>query len=173
MSRGIQTFYNGLTFRSMLEARWFAFFELLGVVALYEPFELTGYIPDFTLQETDLLVEAKPISNYRADCADHFQKIVRSGWTKNSLVVGGLWTLGKREGYHVVGLIALPAEKVIVPLVWGIVNGTLVWFVHDNPSFDHLSGKTLTAVPAPLTSRQFSEVEVKWGIAHSRTRWRP
>ncbi len=72
----IETTYNGLTFRSRLEARWAVFFDKLGVRYEYakqsfhftvfdaERTELrpTGYIPDFWLPDLALWVEIKPWS---------------------------------------------------------------------------------------------------------------
>lgn len=59
----IPTKYNGTQFRSRLEARWSAFFDLCGWRWEYEPFDLNGWIPDFVLlgKERRLLVEVKPI----------------------------------------------------------------------------------------------------------------
>lgn len=45
----IPTMYAGVQFRSRLEARWAAFFDLVGWKWEYEPFDLEGYIPDFRL----------------------------------------------------------------------------------------------------------------------------
>ena len=43
------TTYNGVNFRSILEARWAAFFDLVGWDWKYEPFEINGKVPDFVL----------------------------------------------------------------------------------------------------------------------------
>ncbi len=43
------TTYNGIRFRSRLEARWAAAFDLLGWQWEYEPFDLDGWVPDFQL----------------------------------------------------------------------------------------------------------------------------
>lgn len=61
--RAIPTRYAGVQFRSRLEARWAAFFDLLGWPWEYEPIDLAGYIPDFALRTGDgsFLVEVKPI----------------------------------------------------------------------------------------------------------------
>lgn len=50
---GIPTFYNGVWYRSRLEARWSAFFHHEGWTASYEPYDLPNWIPDFTLQGYD------------------------------------------------------------------------------------------------------------------------
>jgi hypothetical protein len=50
--------------RSRLEARWAAFFDLVGWKWEYEPFDLEGWIPDFKVSgpKGSLLVEVKPNS---------------------------------------------------------------------------------------------------------------
>lgn len=60
--KAIPTTYAGVNFRSRLEARWAAFFDLCGWEWDYEPFDLEGWAPDFMLKgKTKALVEVKPI----------------------------------------------------------------------------------------------------------------
>lgn len=62
-ARGIPTTYRQTRFRSRLEARWAAFFDLIGWRWTYEPFDTDGWIPDFLLEGTiPLLVEVGPCS---------------------------------------------------------------------------------------------------------------
>lgn len=53
--RSLPTKYNGITFRSRLEARWAVFFDHMGIRYLYEPKRVTTplgwYIPDFYLPD--------------------------------------------------------------------------------------------------------------------------
>ncbi|HYE98510.1 MAG TPA: hypothetical protein VEJ18_06335 [Planctomycetota bacterium] len=49
----IPTVYAGVQFRSRLEARWAAYFDLWGVRWQYEPLDLNGYIPDFVIAEKE------------------------------------------------------------------------------------------------------------------------
>jgi hypothetical protein len=60
----IPTLYRGRQYRSRLEARWAAFFDLLGWNAEYEPFDLGKWSPDFMLASSPNalgpLVEVKP-----------------------------------------------------------------------------------------------------------------
>lgn len=62
--KAIDTEYNGMVFRSRLEARWAVFFDAAGIKYEYEPegFEYHGYryLPDFYLPELDTYVEVKP-----------------------------------------------------------------------------------------------------------------
>jgi hypothetical protein len=59
----IPTLYRGRQYRSRLEAKWAAFFDLAGWSAEYEPFDLGGWSPDFILHghRWPILVEVKPI----------------------------------------------------------------------------------------------------------------
>lgn len=65
MRTGIPTKSKGYNMRSRLEARWAEFFTQMGWVWEYEPFDLPGWIPDFSIRTHDdklLLVEVKPPS---------------------------------------------------------------------------------------------------------------
>jgi len=58
----IPTKYNGVQFRSKLEAQWAAFFDLVEWKYTYEPFEINGRLPDFSIQcDNDVVYKAKTI----------------------------------------------------------------------------------------------------------------
>ncbi len=59
------TTYNGTRFRSRLEARWAAFFDLLKWDWTYEPLDLGGWSPDFLIRGAKdmVYVEVKPITD--------------------------------------------------------------------------------------------------------------
>lgn len=57
------TAYQGVEFRSRLEAQWACMFDLCGVKWEYEPpIDLDGWLPDFALKarECDVFAEVKP-----------------------------------------------------------------------------------------------------------------
>jgi hypothetical protein len=68
-----ETMYGGVMFRSRLEARWAAFFDLLRWKWEYEPVDLECWVPDFRVKEPcghsecggyhGLYVEVKPIES--------------------------------------------------------------------------------------------------------------
>lgn len=64
------TEYKGVTFRSQLEARWAAYFDLCGIEWAYEPmlikFGGSGWLPDFSVSKNGFtaLVEVKPGNSY-------------------------------------------------------------------------------------------------------------
>lgn len=86
----ITTFYQGIEYRSRLEARWAAFFGGLGWHTTYEPFDGDGYIPDFLIHgDRPLLVEVKPAVGLR-DYAAATAKAENGlrDWSSDILVVG-------------------------------------------------------------------------------------
>ena len=63
--KAIPTRYSGIMLRARLEARWAAFFDLMGWKWHYEPFDLDGWFPDFLIEgNRQTLVEVKPFSEY-------------------------------------------------------------------------------------------------------------
>ena len=63
----IPTLYKGRQYRSRLEARWAAFFDLLTWRHEYEPFDIHGWIPDFLIygKNAPVLVEIKPFTSLK------------------------------------------------------------------------------------------------------------
>lgn len=66
--KAIPSLYNGVQFRSRLEARWAAFFDLCGWHWDYEPIDLPGWAPDFSLRTPHcrVFVEVKPVDQGNA-----------------------------------------------------------------------------------------------------------
>lgn len=89
--RGIPTTYRGVNYRSRLEARWAAFFDVIGWQYTYEPFDAAGYIPDFLIHgDRPLLIEVKPAvthSDYLAPIAK-LENGVAGHWRHDYLIVG-------------------------------------------------------------------------------------
>jgi hypothetical protein len=72
--KAILTSWNGVSYRSRLEARWSVVFDSLGLGAVYEAegYEHAGqcYLPDFELAGTGQLVAIKPESDMLNDTAE-------------------------------------------------------------------------------------------------------
>ncbi|MBC7149019.1 MAG: hypothetical protein H5U22_06535 [Rhizobium sp.] len=94
--KAIPTLYNHVQFRSRLEARWAAFFDLAGIEWDYEPFDLDGWAPDFLLTGLDILVEVKPFDFGRAlsaDALDGLTKVAPHARSHSVLLLGSSpWT---------------------------------------------------------------------------------
>jgi hypothetical protein len=103
------TTYQGVAFRSILEARWAVMFDLLGWIWDFEPaIPLSAYIPDFLVRAplrrpafarapatALVLMEAKPIVS-TLDYEAPVRKIALSGWEHAAVVLGPvLWPVGE------------------------------------------------------------------------------
>lgn len=76
----IPTTHNGVKYRSRLEARWAAFFDLLGWRHTYEPYDMGVWSPDFIVRtgcdgHGAVLVEVKPIET---PCDDTLKRMLRA-----------------------------------------------------------------------------------------------
>lgn len=65
------TRYDGVLYRSRLEARWAAFFDFMGYEFEYEPEPFTTWSPDFLLQAIGgIYLEIKPQGLWSAELMD-------------------------------------------------------------------------------------------------------
>ena len=86
----IATKFNGIEYRSRLEARWAAFMHNIGWEHTYEPFDGNGYIPDFIVHgSASLFIEVKPAVDQREFEAE-VPKVDRglSDYFRDALIVG-------------------------------------------------------------------------------------
>jgi len=89
-----KTLYNGILFRSKLEAKWAVFFDTLCIAFKYEPvwdevdigIGYVQYKPDFYLPDIDLWIEVKPVGFRNMKYGD---KKKAEGWVEdyNGLLV--------------------------------------------------------------------------------------
>lgn len=95
---GIPTMFNGRRYRSRLEARWAAFFTLIGWRFEYEPCDFDGWIPDFALvgKEQSVFVEVKPIGGFSKDVVN---KIDASNCVDECLLLGLTFPLQCVDGW--------------------------------------------------------------------------
>lgn len=112
MNKPIPTVYKGVRFRSRLEAKWAAFFDVQHWEWSYEELDLFGYIPDFLLRfDVPIIVEVKPIL-YREDFDPMHRerrKILDSGWKGEALVVGNsIWERECGAGHFQLGWMHSP-----------------------------------------------------------------
>ena len=108
----IETRYNGVNFRSRLEAKWAAMFDLVGWRWTYEPRDFNGWIPDFVVHAwREIYVEVKPVNDFPKEVA---AKMERSGCDARMMIVGDCvplfgntslfgWYCVPDSGFEVVG----------------------------------------------------------------------
>lgn len=90
--RAIPTTFDGIEFRSRLEAKWASFFSRIEWHWEYEPFDGNGYIPDFvvTTHDRQLLIEVKPyteLEQYKT-IQDKTALGIENRWDGDVLIVG-------------------------------------------------------------------------------------
>jgi hypothetical protein len=76
--QAVPAIYDGVLFRSSLEAKWAAFFDLLGIEWEYEPTTIPGWMPDFLVGGW-WLAEVKPVpmTNMGIIHEPEFRKAIR------------------------------------------------------------------------------------------------
>lgn len=152
--KAIPTSYAGVRFRSRLEARWAAFFDLLEWKWDYEPIDLNGYIPDFIVRrpmmsydgiaglEDPFIVEVKPFVDW--PCSVSGCVVCPPGHGRNNpdpdarLMMDEAIEKIQRSGWKqhalIVGAVMAPARVLGVPRLGVAVDtvpGDDLWFETD------------------------------------------
>lgn len=83
--KAIPTVYRGRRYRSRLEAKWAAFFDLIHWQFEYEPYDLGIWSPDFLLtgvwpsgHVNHVMVEVKPIAEFDHETAEKMRRAQKS-----------------------------------------------------------------------------------------------
>jgi hypothetical protein len=98
---GIPTTYRETNFRSRLEARWAAFFDLVGWHWTYEPFDAGGYAPDFLVHgKGSLLLEVGPCVDYVDYVEKSTKAAARAEALGRDLLVVGVSPLAPSDGLN-------------------------------------------------------------------------
>jgi len=179
VKRGIETVYRSIVFRSRAEARWAAFFDLLGWPWQYELLDLSGYIPDFIIGfDRPLLFEVKgdvlpsdvvSSETVRLACS----KVELSGWPDRALVAGSAPLLGNDE-WPTLGLFAAMVDG-------DDLNGTDAALFHclacDAPSINSAGGSyrclRCGAYDGDRYVSRFEDANDLWANACNATQWKP
>lgn len=184
--------YNGRTYRSLLEARWSAFCDIVGWRREFEPFNGDGYIPDLLVfGESPFLIEVKPAVTSQDYWAPVDKSVtgVRNIWRHDLVFLGvhpvATDTLGSVCcGYPTAGLIGegtgfLPNEWSMGLAKWGrcatcgqvaISHDTMSY--HCRPCGHYVGGRSLI----PLTD-DWKDVSAEklldkwWQQAGNLTQW--
>lgn len=147
--KSIPTQYKGTNFRSRLEARWAAYFDMQDWGWTYEPIDLGGWTPDFSIhtKHGDVLVEVKPVApratpeNFSLLPPDRSFDKARKHQTDNWILLLG--TRPQKDADH-----------------WGI--GTLM----DPPGGSTPTWLEMLGEVCPSVKTD------KWNVAANRVQWR-
>ncbi len=176
----IPTTYKGVRFRSRLEAKWAAFFDLVGWTWHYEQDDFNGWIADFTIDSTSTgktacFVEVKPIEEPPDD--ELQLKIARSGaleFGRCVLIVGKRPLLENREcashlGWYLEVVETGSPEPCLSGACCGFWNGRLGFCSATMSFHDVISGEY--DGNCPDDARAF--IDKTWCHASNSAQWMP
>ena len=183
----IPTMYNGIRFRSRLEATWARFFDVVEWPWQYEPIDLNGYIPDFILPFTwhsgaansthPVLVEVKPVLSLE-ELRGFTSKIEKSGWDKEALIVGAGPLESSNWSATVLGLLGeVNGEPPLKPGSWWWEEGLFMKCREcGRLSFYHSQGGYDSRICGHYDGDGFlgdgnEEFRVAWAKAKNQTQW--
>lgn len=181
--KAIETKFRGYQFRSRLEARWAAFFELIGWKWDYEPVDFNGWIPDFAIYGHRLVyVEIKPVVEFPNDVE---QKVIASGCKEEVLVLGQTCILPNGNDLkpdHQFGWLGewcyeshLEEKRVICfdDALFGLWDDSKnqIGFTHGIMSYqDRITG---CYDGGSWLEVDIDHIKELWATAHNLTRWMP
>ncbi len=162
--------YRDTRFRSRLEARWAAFFDLVGWRWTYEPFDTDGWIPDFLIHgEVPLLVEVGPCvmePDYRRKAAKPLQALGHV-----TLVVGVSPILeldiGSDIPWSFAGLLVNDAPGLAEPVEWSRCDACRAIGVQQDDAGRPCGHRFSVGSPTDL------ELTTWWNRAGNAVQWRP
>lgn len=169
-----KTKYRDYVFRSRLEAKWAAMFDLLRWQWDYEPVDFNGWIPDFAIYGKQIVyVEVKPTVEFLPNVA---RKIGSSGCSDDVLIVGQRPIVGYFCDSPAIGWISECASSGLG--TWGNAflarwgsSANAIGFAHSFLSYqDRISGS--------YDGDHFYAVDedylqLLWASAHNATQWWP
>lgn len=180
-------YYEGRLYRSTLEAKWKAFFNILGWQSEYEPCTFHGWIPDFAIYGSrTVYVEIKPFTSYCPYYKELSCKVENSGiWEKH---YSRDWMNDIYEEYigpEVLLIGSLPILAISSNYADGLILGILVkdgdlaaWKKHDNGQFDFKGDMNdydprLFGGPWKGIGTTNAEIMSLWNTACNQVQWNP
>jgi len=200
--RAIETKYRGMRFRSRLEARWAAFFDLAGWHWEYEPFDLSGWVPDFLIRapllppRKPVLVEVKPILEMHEPTVKRIERAISaSGLNYEALLLGSGIAADDAQRFAYVGWLGEHAlnfdgEPVgalnFAPALLVDHSSLRAWeesarrcgpmtldFYHEDGFFGCRMSGFYDGNTVESHLAEYDDVQEYWGRAHAATQYRP
>lgn len=152
--KAIPTNYAGVQFRSRLEAKWAALFDIAGLQWSYEPFDLEGWAPDFAIHTKDgnILVEVKPVN------------LVPCSVLENGFTLPSCSTFQKAAAHQRDNWVLLLGERPQSNAEHFGIGSLMDPPTHARGKVDWLEMLDHVSVP---------ECEAKWRAAGNATQWVP
>lgn len=179
----IETMYRDYLFRSRLEAKWAAFFDLCGWASWsYEPLDFNGWIPDFAIGAEPTLVECKPFF-HEHEWSDVAKQVADSKCNRSVILLGADPTLIVTPDFEEAPRIGWLLTYARTACLWSIETLNFGWLDrvetlglcslsggwHDFVS--GISGKLgRVEIDPSQREEQFSQ---RWATACNTSRWMP
>lgn len=168
------TMYHGTRFRSRLEARWAAFFDLLKWRWEYEPFDLKGWVPDFILigDNKDALVEIKP--TVRPD-NDTICRITKASFGRSETLVYGS-SVPFNDWQYIASLISCCNCVDEYKCHWmsriiGVIEDRYDIIIGHNDEYTGMLGNIHNLkLFKPYRAKEITDA---WILAGNKVRWKP
>ena len=170
--QAIPTLYQGRLFRSRLEAKWAAWFDLVHWKWDYETLDLEGWAPDFVLMgyRGPIYVEIKPV--IPGIQTDQFSKAKRSSVRHSAdILLLGMCPINLKNGYTI-GV----CNEADDGDMWGLALGKhacpgirIGYCSTDGWWGDRITGE-FDRLPGGLVSEDVMRL---WGEAGTAVQWTP
>lgn len=169
----IETLYKGCVFRSRLEAKWAAMFDLLHWNWTYEPQDFNGWIPDFLIHNHhQVFVEVKPVTKFPQEVG---KKIDASGCRDEVLIVGSACVLDASDNPKFGWL-----RETNGPDMWWASAVFGRWENANHIGFCHADGQYYDRISGEYDGGRYGygnvdadEIKRLWNMAGNLTRWDP
>jgi len=167
----IETKYNGILFRSRLEAKWAAMFDLLRWGWTYEPTDFDGWMPDFAIHGNEIIyVEVKPVTEFPEEVAEKMQG---SGCKADLLILGMSAPICAEEFAPMLGWLSSDTEGFDLAPFGRWKDSDRIGFCHSTCSFrDRITGNYDGGSWGRGGDVTKQEIDALWREASNRTRWK-
>jgi len=163
------TQYNGVNYRSRLEAKWAAFFDVLEWKFQYEPIDFSGWSPDFLIMgHRNVYVEVKPIV-VSIEPVEIIDKLLSSGCNDEMLIVGMSPLARKDDDRAILGWLA--EDRCFGTSVFGMWASSVIGFCHDDMTYrDRITGEHdgWRGIHEPLGA---NDIMMAWNEACNRVQY--
>ncbi|MBM3273038.1 helix-turn-helix transcriptional regulator [Candidatus Kaiserbacteria bacterium] len=168
----IETKYNGILFRSRLEAKWAAMFDLLRWGWTYEPTDFDGWMPDFAIHGNKIIyVEVKPVTEFPEEVAE---KMKGSGCKEQLLILGMITPRCSWTDQPMIGWLSSDCEGFALAPFGRWTGSDRIGFCHSECGFDdRISGKYDGGSWGSGGEVTHDEIDALWREASNRVRWQP
>ena len=173
--KAIPTVFNGVQYRSRLEAKWASFFTLAGWRFEYEPEDASGWIPDFVLigvKGNKIYVEVKPAYTYD-ELLDKGDKAVRLADNMDGeILLLGASLIPSVEGWESISLGVLYDGHDWADAAPSVNDDGTLDFFHPIMSFHHRISGVYEGDGHLRTTEGVESAKIRWTEATNNVQWK-